>query len=148
MMEQGVWMGASWPLTWHLSGDKKSGFIDFIDSDTGEASPSKHLFKWFSEAADGILLNSSSSSEDLSTTAVLNKDGNTILVYLLNKSEESRNVSVKLRKIVSSVLAAVFQEGSSVGDAVVTALPVRTEGQTIVFNMTNTSSVFLKISVE
>ncbi|GAF71166.1 unnamed protein product, partial [marine sediment metagenome] len=146
-MERGVSMAACWPLTWSRPKDKKVGFRrDFIDPATGEASPSEHIFKWFSVAADGALLNCSSPSRSgLHATAVMHKDGKTILVYVLNKSEEPRSVSVKFRNTVSAVSARVFRKGDGVGDAGVMDLPTRGGGQTVSFKMTDTSLVFLKL---
>ncbi len=144
-----VFMAAIWPLTWPTENKGPGGFRSFLDHETGEASSSKHIFRWFSMAGNGTLLNCSNpSAEGIHATAVLRKDGNSILVYVLNKSEKSRKITIILPKPGAVVSAQSFQKGSDAGDAVVINLPSKTTGQSVVFKMTDTSLVFLTIKVK
>lgn len=149
-IDHDIFMAAVWPLMWSSSKtNKQGGYRSFFDPKTGKASSSKYIFRWFSMAGNGTVLGCSSPlSEGVHAAAVLREDGKTILVYILNKSEESRNVTVKFRKPVSAASAESFQEGSDVDDVVVKELPIRTADKAVSFKMTDTSLVFLKVGIE
>ncbi len=142
-------MAATWPMTWiSRKQDNAGGFRNFLDQETGEASPSRHIFKWFSLAVDGAVLETDiAASGGMRGAGVLSKDGNTILVYLLNKSIESKEVTISCKASVSSASAKSFEKGKSVDDVRVRNVPTTISGGKVSFEMADTSFVFVEVSL-
>ncbi len=142
-------MAATWPMTWVSRKNPGSGgFRNFLDQETGEASPSRHIFRWFSLAADGRPLQTNiTTPEGLRSACILSKDGKTMLVYILNKSREDKDVTILFNDPVASASAKSFEEGKSVNDVVLRDVPTMVAEKTVRLEMTDTSFIFLEAAV-
>lgn len=146
-MEHDVFMAAAWPLMWKPKKKTPDGYRNFLDQETGRPSPSKNIFKWISMASGGTILRSSSPSPDgIRHLAVQAADGNTMLVYLLNKSKGSRDIVLTFKKPVASVTAGAFEEGKGPNDVLIRTVPTETAGKTATLQMSDTSFVCVKIT--
>jgi len=148
-IDRDICMAACWPLMWAPPGsDKPGAFRNFFDPKTGEVSPSRYIFQWFSMAGNGALLDCRSpSNEGLHATAVRANDGKTILVYVLNKSTEGQDVTIGLETPVFSVSAKSFQKGNDVNGVVVNDIPAKAAGKTVSLRMSDTSMAFLNLRI-
>lgn len=148
-VEHDVFMAAVWPLMWKRKGNsRQGGFLSFFDQETGEASASKHIMRFFSKAQRGTVMESTDPSEsNLYSTAVLGKDEQSIFLYVLNKGAKAEGVTVQLPKAIARVSAESFEELGNSGEATAKALQPTLEDQTISFTMTGMSVVFLELEI-
>jgi len=147
--ENDVFMAAVWPLMWKTKNNsRKGGFRNFFDQETGKANAARHIMRFFSKAQRGTVLNSTDSRKsDLYSTAVLSKDKETILLYVLNKGAKGKRVTVQLPKSIARVSTESFEEVGNSGEAEVKRLKPTEKGKSVSFTMTDMSLVFLELEI-
>jgi len=89
-IEGGLHMACMWPLTW--IGDIGNNFRSIIDQENHKPTPSFHVFKLYSNALGQQLIASQSNQPYIPHVSALSQDGNTLWVYLLNKSGDGQPV--------------------------------------------------------
>jgi alpha-N-arabinofuranosidase len=93
-IEGGLHMASMWPLTW--IGDIGNNFRAIIDQENHRPTPSFYVFKLYSNVLGQQLVTSQTSQVYIRPVSAMNKDGNTLWVYLLNKSSDGQAVNAKL----------------------------------------------------
>jgi len=93
-IEGGLEMACIWPLTWDgtLGGD----FRTVLDDTAHQPTPSSWVFKLYSHALGQKLITSTTSLAHVRPVSVLSNDGNTMWIYLLNKSGEGDAVRAQV----------------------------------------------------
>ena len=87
-IEGGLYMATMWPLTW--DGYLDRNFRTILDQQNHEPTPSYHLFKLYSNALGQQLVAGQTDQAHVRAVSVLSRDGNTLRVYLLNKSADGQ----------------------------------------------------------
>ncbi len=93
-IEGGLHMATMWPLTW--IGGIGNNFRAIIDQENHKPTPSFHVFKLYSNALGQQLVTSQTTQVYIRPVSALSQDGNTLWVYLLNKSSDGQAVNAKL----------------------------------------------------
>jgi hypothetical protein len=86
----GLDMATMWPLSW--AGDIGSNFRAIIDQENHRPTPSFYVFKLYSNALGQQLITSQTSQVYIRPVSALSQDGNTLWVFLLNKSADGQAV--------------------------------------------------------
>ncbi len=83
-----------WPLSW--AGDIGSNFRAIIDQENHRPTPSFYVFKLYSNALGQQLITSQTSQVYIRPVSTLSQDGDTLWVFLLNKSADGQAVNAIL----------------------------------------------------
>ena len=94
-IEGGLHMATMWPLTW-TRGDLAGDFRTVLDQENHKPTPSFHVFKLYSNALGQQLVASQTSQVYIRPVSALSQDGDTLWVYLLNKSSDVKAVNASL----------------------------------------------------
>jgi len=89
-IEGGLHMATMWPLTW--IGGIGNDFRAIIDQENHKSTPSFYVFKLYSNALGQQLATSQTNQVYIRPVSALSQDGNTLWVYLLNKSSDGQAV--------------------------------------------------------
>jgi len=89
-IEGGLHMACMWPLTW--IGDIGNNFRAIIDQENHKPTPSFHVLKLYSNALGQQLATIETNQVYIRPVSALSQDGNTLWVYLLNKSSDGQPV--------------------------------------------------------
>ena len=88
-IEGGLYMACMWPLTW-TRGDLFGDFRTILDQENHEPTPSFHVFKLYSNVAGQKLVASNADKNYIHNLSAVSRDGETLWVYLLNKSGDKQ----------------------------------------------------------
>ena len=149
-IEHEIFMAACWPLMWAPDGPRSQGQQrNFFDPASNQPSSSKTIFKWFSMAGNGtVLATKSALSGGIHSTAVLDREGETLLLYVLNKSRKTQDLTFNPGMAVNTISAEVFHGGADPDHVVVEEIAVSVADAVVSFEIPDTSLVFLRIGIE
>jgi len=147
--ENDVFMAAVWPLMWKVKDySRNRGFRNFFDQETGKVHAARHIMRFFSKAQRGMVLQSTDPHKgDLFSTAVLSEDKKRMFLYVLNKGENDKRVTVQLPNAIARASAESFEEVGNSGEAAAKTLMPTLKDQTVSFTMTDMSVVFLELEI-
>ena len=80
-----------WPLHW--GGDMGNNFRAIVDQASHKPTPSFYVFKLYSNVLGQQLITSQTSQVYIRPVSALSQDGNTLWVFLLNKSADGQPVN-------------------------------------------------------
>jgi alpha-N-arabinofuranosidase len=93
-IEGGLYMATMWPLHW--GGGMGNNFRAIVDQENHKPTPSFYVFKLYSNVLGQQLIASQTSRVDIRPVCALSQDGNTLWVFLLNKSADGQAVNAVL----------------------------------------------------
>jgi len=86
----GLYMATMWPLVW--KGGLGTNYRIIFDQENYDPTPSLYVFKLYSNALGQQLITTQTSKAYIRPVCALSNDGNTLWVYLLNKSADGQAV--------------------------------------------------------
>lgn len=88
-IEGGLHMACMWPLTW-TRGDLFGDFRTILDQENHKPTPSFYVFKLYSNVGGQKLIASRANQNYIHHVSAMSRDGETLWVYLLNKSGDKQ----------------------------------------------------------
>ena len=145
-------MASVWPLTWKSNNPDPAatgGFRSLLDPDTGEVTASGAIFDAFSLAAEGRMAPLEISVPNQVQGLAMQAAGrDRLLVYLLNKTEQSLSVELNLARTPLTASYMTYTAGDPAYYGQAQEYPLEPSGPSLEITLPDTSFVFAQLDFD